>query len=60
MVDAVKKHGGRAELTVYPENNHDAWSDTYSNPAVFAWLLQQRCKGSGEYCDQYNSSKIYG
>ena len=62
MVEAVKKHGGSAKLTLYPENNHDAWSDTYSNPAVFAWLLQQRRKGSGEYCDQYSGvgSKIYG
>ena len=40
-VDAVNAAGGRARLTVYPEGGHDAWTETYANPAVFAWLLQQ-------------------
>lgn len=42
MVEAVKRAGGDAQLTVYPENGHDAWTDTYQNPAVFAWLLEQK------------------
>jgi len=60
MVDAVNRCGGNAKLTVYPENGHNAWSDTYSNPEVFAWLLQHRNKNSGECCDEFNNSKIYG
>ena len=61
MVNAVQNGGGRAKLTLYPENHHDAWSDTYSDPAVFAWLLEQRRNGGGEYCDQYeNNPKTYG
>ena len=40
MVDAVNENGGRAKLTVYPENAHDAWSDTYKNKQVFLWLLE--------------------
>ena len=40
MVDAVNRKGGSAKLTVYPENGHDAWSDTYTNPEVYTWLLQ--------------------
>ena len=40
MVDAVNKRGGNARLTIYPHNAHDAWTDTYSNPEVYAWLLQ--------------------
>ena len=40
MVDAVNKNGGRAKLTIYPENGHDAWSDTYANNEVYAWLLK--------------------
>jgi len=39
MTDAVNRYGGSAKLTVYPENGHDAWSDTYGNPEVFDWLL---------------------
>lgn len=39
MIDAVNKNGGKAKLTIYPENAHDAWSDTYSNREVYSWLL---------------------
>lgn len=60
MVEAVKHHGGEAKLTVYPENSHDAWSDTYSNPDVFSWLLQHQRKSEKEYFDKYNNSLIYG
>lgn len=41
MVEAVNLAGGSAQLTIYPNNDHNAWSDTYSNPQVFAWLLRQ-------------------
>lgn len=60
MVEAVKRYGGEAKLTVYPENSHDAWSDTCSNPDVFSWLLQHQCKSNSEYFDEYNNSDIYG
>ncbi len=45
MVDAVNRTGGHARLTIYPENDHNAWDDTYSNPAVFAWMLEQEKDG---------------
>ena len=48
MVEAVNRSGGNAKLTVYPENDHDSWSDTYSNPAVFSWLLQHQCKSNNK------------
>jgi len=41
MVDAVKKAGGNAKLTVYPEAQHDSWTETYNNPALYEWLLKQ-------------------
>ena len=44
MTDAVNKNGGCARLTIYPENEHNAWSDTYTNPEVFRWLLAQENK----------------
>ena len=42
MVHAVLHAGGEAKLTVYHEKVHDAWSDTYKNPDVFAWMLTHR------------------
>lgn len=60
MVNAVNQSGGNAKLTVYPENGHDAWTDTYSNYAVFQWLLQHRRKNTADFCDKYNMADIYG
>jgi dipeptidyl aminopeptidase/acylaminoacyl peptidase len=45
MVNALKKHGGNPRLTVYPEAGHDAWTETYDNPALYEWLLQQKRNG---------------
>jgi predicted peptidase len=60
MVEAVNRRGGDAKLTVYPENEHDAWSDTYSNPDVFAWLLQHQKKNGESSVDEYNNTAVYG
>ena len=60
MVEAVNKCGGKAKLTIYPENGHNAWSDTYSNPEVFSWLLSHTNHNTKEIADKYNDSKIYG
>lgn len=60
MVETVKHYGGDSRLTVYPENGHDAWSDTYRNPEVFAWLLKQKKKSDNNCCDDYNNSEKYG
>lgn len=60
MVDAVRKAGGHARLTIYPENGHNAWSDTYSNPEVFAWLLQQVNSNDRPLSDRFTDSNIYG
>ncbi|MBQ8637016.1 MAG: prolyl oligopeptidase family serine peptidase [Clostridia bacterium] len=60
MVDAVNRCGGSAKLTIYPENEHDAWSDTYNNPEVFRWLLSNVNKNSVKLIDKYNDSDIYG
>ncbi len=60
MVNAVNRCGGKAKLTIYPENTHDSWSDTYKNPEVFAWLLEHKNENIKEIIDQYKDSKIYG
>lgn len=42
MVAAVKKAGGDAKLTVYPDAGHDSWTETYDNPEFYGWLLKQK------------------
>ena len=42
MVESVKRSGGDAKLTVYPDANHDSWTKTYDNPEVYEWLLGNR------------------
>jgi predicted peptidase len=42
MVDALKKNGGNPKFTVYPEAEHDSWTETYNNPEFYEWLLAQK------------------
>jgi predicted peptidase len=44
MVEAVKKAGGDAKLTVYPDADHDSWTKTYNNPELYEWFLSHRKK----------------
>jgi predicted peptidase len=41
MVTATKRAGiQEVELTVYPEAQHDSWTETYNNPKLYEWLLK--------------------
>lgn len=60
MVDAVNKHGGNAKLTIYPDNFHNAWSDTYANQEVFDWLLAQTNKNEQDTADVYTDAVKFG
>jgi len=42
MVEAVKREGGDAKLTVYPGAGHDSWTETYDNPALYDWFLKHK------------------
>jgi predicted peptidase len=42
MVDALKAAGGNVKFTVYPEADHDSWTETYNNPELYKWLLAQK------------------
>jgi predicted peptidase len=43
MVNALKAVGNtQVRLTVYPNAEHDSWTETYNNPAFYEWLLQQK------------------
>jgi predicted esterase len=39
-VDALKKAGNDVRWTVLQGHDHDVWTDTYSDPAFYEWLLQ--------------------
>ena len=59
LISKLQKKGAEAKLTIYPENGHNAWSDTFSNPEVFTWLLahtnrntkkeEVSCQGAKEF-----------
>lgn len=42
MVEAIKTAGGEPKFTVYPEANHDSWTETYDNPEFYEWLFAQK------------------
>lgn len=42
MVNALKRAGGTVKFTLYPKAGHNCWDETYSNPELYRWLLQQR------------------
>lgn len=47
MVEAVRRCGGEAKLTVYPDATHDSWTVTYENPELYEWLLSYRRAPTG-------------
>jgi predicted peptidase len=47
MVKALKEAGAKnLKFTLYPDANHDSWTETYNNPEMWDWLLQQKRVGS--------------
>lgn len=43
MVDGLKKVGLKeVKFTVYPEAQHDSWTETYANPEFYKWLLEHK------------------
>ena len=41
MVNYLKRIGAQdVQLTIYPEAQHDCWTQTYRNPDLFQWFLQ--------------------
>lgn len=41
MVAALKAHGcTNVKLTIYPQTDHDAWTETYNNAALYDWFLE--------------------
>lgn len=48
MIDELKKLGAEPKLTIYPEAGHDSWTESYENPQLYEWLLEQQIKTAKE------------
>jgi predicted peptidase len=42
MIEAIRKAGGAPKMTIYSGVGHDCWTRTYADPAVLAWLFEQK------------------
>ncbi|HEX2908070.1 MAG TPA: prolyl oligopeptidase family serine peptidase [Phototrophicaceae bacterium] len=42
MVKALKACGNKVKLTLYPEADHDSWTETYNNPELYEWFLSHQ------------------
>lgn len=40
IVAALKECGGKVKLTIYPDADHDSWTQTYENPKLYRWLFR--------------------
>ncbi|MBB4804918.1 putative peptidase [Chryseobacterium defluvii] len=44
MYQAIKKTNPTAELIIFPDDNHNSWDSTYSDPEFYKWMLNQKLK----------------
>jgi hypothetical protein len=44
MVDALRNVGSDVKFTIYPQAGHDSWTETYQNPELYEWFLDQKRK----------------
>ena len=45
MVEAVKSRGNKqVKATIYPDAEHDSWTETYNNPELYEWFLSHQKK----------------
>jgi predicted peptidase len=42
MVKALEDCGANVKFTVYPDAGHDSWTETYNNPELYNWLLENK------------------
>jgi predicted peptidase len=41
LVNKLQACGGKVRFTIYADAGHDSWTETYNNPDLYAWLLEQ-------------------
>ena len=42
LVEVLEAHQGNVKFTIYPDLDHDSWSEAYANPELYQWLLKQQ------------------
>lgn len=42
MINALKPYNPDVKFTIYPEANHDSWTETYNNDEVYDWMLSHK------------------
>lgn len=42
IVNALNDMDGDIKFTVYPDLDHDSWTPTYENPALYTWFLSKK------------------
>jgi predicted peptidase len=43
MIEAFKSSGNeQAKLTIFPDAGHDSWTQAYSNPDLYDWILKHQ------------------
>ena len=40
LVYALEECGGDVRFTIYPDAEHDSWTQTYENPELYRWFLE--------------------
>lgn len=42
MIEILQKLGSNPQLTVYDNDDHDSWTETYNNPKLYEWFLSHK------------------
>ena len=42
MISTLQIYNPSAKLTIYPEAEHDSWTETYNNDSLYQWLSLQK------------------
>ena len=42
LVQKLKNLGNEAKFTIYPEAEHDSWTEAYNDPELYDWFLQHQ------------------
>jgi len=41
-IQALKQIGGQPKYTVYPDTDHDSWTESYNNTEFWNWMFDQK------------------
>lgn len=42
LVDSLQKINSHVKFTVYPDAEHDSWTETYNNDSLYSWMFAQK------------------